>query len=69
MSRFKVTEFDLVIKVQIATYYPLVLKDDKSKLLMMVTKAVHEASRSLDFVSGVTTITLKEKENETTNPT
>jgi len=70
MTKFVVQEFDVVVRIQIATYYPICLEEDTTKILNAVTKAVQEAGKDLDFLTGVTTITItKEKANETTNPT
>ena len=68
MTKFRVQEFDVVVKIQIATYYPICVKEDKTKILNAVARTVQEVGRDLDFLTGTTSITVTEKANEATNP-
>jgi len=65
-QKFKVTEFDLVVRVQIATYYPSYVRENTTKILNAVSKAASDVGANLDYLTGVTTITLTEKADETT---
>lgn len=68
-QKFKVTEFDLVVRVQIATYYPGYVRENTTKILNAVSKAASDVGTNLDYLTGVTSITLTEKENEPTTQT
>ena len=65
-QKFSVTEFELTVRVQIATYYPSYIKESTTKILNAVSRAAGEVGRDLDFLTGVTSISLKEKANEDT---